>query len=176
MFAEPDEPPPDYNSQGIESIHLISRSNCCFVNMASKRHLDHAIKVCNGLSLRPHDPRCRALVCRVRKKEDDNKTGVGAQRGKGMHQNWVKEQEKMVKLDESTRSQAAGAVASIADSPRSDAPAEKVSAFTSHSASTVNSVSTNSTTSGFLTRHFPKRYFVVKVSSNGMQSVYRKLI
>lgn len=172
LFAEPDQPPPDYNSQGIESIHLISRSNCCFVNMASKRHLEHAIQVSNGVSLRPHDPRCRTLVCRVRKKEDDNKTGVGAQRGKGMHQNWVREQERMGKLtgaaEELSNTSAAGAVGGIADSPAIESAAARASAFTSHSASTTNSVSTSSTTSGFLTRHFPKRYFVVKVSKGAL--------
>lgn len=172
LYADPQQPPPDYNSQGIESIHLISRSNCCFVNMASKRHLDHAIAVSNGVSLRPYDPRCRTLVCRVRKKDDDNKTGVGAQRGKGMHQNWVKEQEKLGNLPGNAQEsvQTAGAAGdgdSIANPSEIAIAAAKASAFTSHSASTTNSVSTSSTTSGFLSRHFPKRYFVVKVNTRG---------
>ena len=82
-----------------------------------------------------------------------------------MHQEWVKEQQKQAKLsEEPAQSSIAGVVAGMADSPRSDVLANQVSAFASHSASTINSISTSSTTSGFLTRHFPKRYFVVKVS------------
>jgi hypothetical protein len=159
----PDLPKPDYNGVGIDSIHLISRSNCCFVNMASKRHLDHAIQVCNGLSLRPADPRCKNLVCRVRKKDDDTKTGVGAQRGKGMHQAWVAEQERLRSETEPAEGDtrvAAGLPASIGDSPKTDKHVQHRA-----SASTTHSASTSSTSSSFLTRHFPKRYFVIKVCS-----------
>lgn len=157
MFADEGQPKPNYNSVGIDSIHLISRSNCCFVNMASKRHLDHAINVSNGLSLRPHDPRCRGLVCRVRKKEDDSKTGVGAQRGRGMHQAWVKEQERLKGISnaEAQHGSPTGNGANAAASR---------SAFASDSASTNHSASTSSTTASFMAKHFPKRYFIVKVS------------
>jgi hypothetical protein len=55
------------------------RSNCSFVNYVTERHLLHAIRVTNGVSLRPHDRRCKALLCRVRAQEDDAKSGVGAQ-------------------------------------------------------------------------------------------------
>lgn len=162
LYTAPDESQPDYDTVGIESVHLISRSNCCFVNMASKRHLDHAIKVSHGLSLRPHDPRCKPLVCRIRKKDDDNKTGVGAQRGKGMHQAWAAEKEKVKGL--------ADAEAEIAAIVTGDAPSAVSIAVGSDgqlghngSASTIHSISTSSTTSSFLTRHFPRRYFILKV-------------
>lgn len=157
-----DQPRPDYSTVGIDSIHLISRSNCCFVNMASKRHLEHAIKVSHGLSLRPHDPRCKPLVCRVRKKEDDTKTGVGAQRGKGMHQAWAAEKEK-----EKTLAQAEldGINGTLGDSASVTSPGVRsdIAPVRNSSVSTNHSVSTSSTTSSFLQRHFPKRYFILKV-------------
>lgn len=156
---EEGRPRPNYNDVGIESIHLISRSNCCFVNMASKRHLDHAIRVCNGLSLRPGDPRCKNLVCRVRKKEDDAKTGVGAQRGKGIHQQWAADQEK--------RRQAEDGAALAGEEPGTDSregDESRPAIRQKSSASTTHSNSTSSTTSSFLTRTFPKRYFILKVS------------
>lgn len=151
---------PDYTTCGVESIHLISRSNCCFVNMASKRHLDHAIVTCNGLSLRPHDARCKPLVCRVRKKDDDTKTGVGAQRGKGFHREWLNEQERIRKaqglppLDTSL-----GDPANTAGTVAPSEPSPGVAWSASHSNST------SSTNSSFLGRHFPKRYFILKVST-----------
>ena len=148
---------PDYDSCGIESIHLISRSNCCFVNMSSKRHLEHAIKVCNGQSLRPSDPRCKTLVCRVRKKEDDNKTGVGAQRGKGMHQAWVAAEQDAQKKD---------SIASVGDSG-AFLLSNKVDNLSRNDMQMgykrSATASTSSTTSSFLARHFPQRYFILKV-------------
>lgn len=158
----PDQPPPDYNTVGIESVHLISRSNCCFVNMASKRHLDHAIKVSHGLSLRPHDPRCKPLVCRVRKKDDDNKTGVGAQRGKGMHQAWAAEKEKDRRLADA-EVEVSNIIAKDAAAPLSPPAESDIHGTRNGSASTVHSASTSSTTSSFLQRHFPRRYFILKV-------------
>ena len=160
LFATDETPKPDYNSCGIDSIHLISRSNCCFVNMSSKRHLEHAIKVCNGLSLRPGDPRCKNLVCRVRKKEDDNKTGVGAQRGKGMHQAWAAEQEQLKREGGTSEDNpgSSGGVETAEDNPRSNV---HISHITSNSV--THSASTSSTTSSFLGRNFPKRYFILKV-------------
>ena len=128
----------DYDQCGIESIHLISRSNCCFVNVVSRRHLEHMIRVCNGLSLRPADPRCKPLLCRVRKADDDTKTGVGAQRGRNMHKEWINDR--------------AGVPSSYLGHPVNKQP---ISAFQSNS--------TSSTTSSFLARHFPRRYFILKV-------------
>lgn len=85
-------PPRDLHSPGIDSIHLIQKSNCAFVNYATDVHLQHAIEVAHGRPLRPHDPRCKDLVCRVRKKGEDVKSGVGAQRVGGMHKDFVREQ------------------------------------------------------------------------------------
>lgn len=133
--------PPDLRIPGVESIHLIARSNCCFVNYASQVHLEQAIKASHGISLRPYDPRNKDLVCRVRKKGDDAKTGVGAQRGRGMHQQWTHDQE----AEEGT-----------IDGDRQIS--HRVSLSTQHS----NSTGTASTSSSFLSSNFAKRYFVLK--------------
>ena len=77
---------------GVSSIFLIARSNCAFVNFSSELHLQAAIRNFNGLPLRPNDPRCPRLVCRVRGREDDLKAGVGGQRGAGIHTRWIKDQ------------------------------------------------------------------------------------
>lgn len=77
------------------------RSNCAFCNYTSEAHLFHAIQVSNGLLLRPGDPRCKPLVCRVRMHEDDVKSGVGAQRGGGLHKAYVLAFGKDVKLGKS---------------------------------------------------------------------------
>jgi hypothetical protein len=77
---------------GPSSIFLISRSSCAFVNLSSADDLDRAVTFFNGRSLRPWDIRCPRLVCRVRKKDDDLRAGVGGQRGMGMHRAWVKGQ------------------------------------------------------------------------------------
>ena len=79
---------------GVSSVFLISRSNCAFVNFVSETHLQAAITHFNGKPLRPDDPRCPRLVCRVRNREDDLKAGVGGQRGAGMHIRWIREQRK----------------------------------------------------------------------------------
>ncbi|RSH90889.1 hypothetical protein EHS25_010065 [Saitozyma podzolica] len=78
--------------RGPSSIFLISRSSCAFVNLSSQADLDRAVAFFNGKSLRPWDPRCPRMVCRVRRKDDDLRAGVGAQRGTGMHRDWVKQQ------------------------------------------------------------------------------------
>src|SRR3954453_12117333 len=62
-------PPSPY--LGIASIFLISRSSCGFVNLKSAGDLQVAIAYFNGRSLRPWDPQCPKLVCRIRKTEDD---------------------------------------------------------------------------------------------------------
>lgn len=163
----------DLNSTGIESIHLISRSNCefrlgnapraaprpvkltyryktgAFVNYASDIHLQHSIAVSNGLPLRPHDPRCKDLVCRVRKRDEDAKSGVGAQRIGGMHKDFVREKERERREGGAEGEQSEG---------REGAPQRYSTGSTSHS------ISTTSTTSSFLAKHFERRFFVLKVS------------
>lgn len=64
-------------------------SQCAFVNLSSEAHLQHTITQSHGILLRPDDPKCKPLVCRVRRVEDDAKSGVGAQRGGGLHKAWV---------------------------------------------------------------------------------------
>ncbi|ORY73582.1 YT521-B-like domain-domain-containing protein [Leucosporidium creatinivorum] len=144
----------DLNSTGIESIHLISRSNCAFVNYASDIHLQHSIAVSNGLPLRPHDPRCKDLVCRVRKRDEDAKSGVGAQRIGGMHKDFVREKE---------RERREGEKAEGAEGEEGkERPPQRYS-----TGSTSHSISTTSTTSSFLAKHFEKRYFILKSHDEG---------
>jgi hypothetical protein len=75
----------------VASIFLISRSSCAFVNLYTQEELLLAITWFNGKSLRPQDPRCPKMVCRVRKMDDDLKAGVGGQRGAGIHTKYVQE-------------------------------------------------------------------------------------
>ena len=77
---------------GVLSIFIISRSNCAFINYASEAHLQRALDFFHGKSLRPADPRCPKLVCRVRKKEDEAQAGVAGQRGRGVHVSWLNQQ------------------------------------------------------------------------------------
>ena len=77
---------------GVSSVFLITRSNCAFVNFNTEEHLECAVAHFNGKPLRAKDPRCPRLVCRVRRRDDDLKAGVGGQRGIGLHMRWVAEQ------------------------------------------------------------------------------------
>lgn len=138
------------SSAGVESVHLISRSNCAFVNYHSDAHLQHAITVSNGKSLRPLDPRCKPLVCRVRKVEDNVKSGVGAQRIGGMHRSWIRN---ITPASTHTRQP-------LAPPEAHSNRASSTSTF--HSNGTTSA--TASTSSSFLTQHFPRRYFILKVS------------
>ncbi|KAI0087749.1 YT521-B-like domain-containing protein [Irpex rosettiformis] len=95
---------------GVQSIFLISRSQCAFVNYMSEQHLHAAILRFNGRPLRPHDVRCPRLVCRVRAREDDLKAGVGGQRGAGVHTKWIKEQRAKAKATRAAGSPDASSV------------------------------------------------------------------
>lgn len=79
------------NWLGVASIFLISRSNCAFVNLKNENDLRTAIAYFNGKTLRPWDPRCQPFLCRVRKADDDLKSGVGGQRGAGLHIKYIKD-------------------------------------------------------------------------------------
>lgn len=153
------------DSTGVESIHLITRSNCAspscfsrgdgvlmrevmggtgaFVNYVSNLHLHHAIAVTNGTSLRSDDPRCKPLVCRVRKHEDDAKSGVGAQRMGGMHRAFVREQQ--VRMAERQRE-----IARLETEEAEGVKGRRMSAGAS-------SIGSTSTTSTFLAKHFERR-------------------
>ncbi|KAG6919233.1 hypothetical protein DXG01_008029 [Tephrocybe rancida] len=156
------------NESGVLSIFLISRSSCGFVNYDSEPHLHGAIERFNGQSLRPDDAQCPKLLCRIRKRDDDLKAGVGGQRGIGMHLQWVKEQK--------ARAVEAGEDVSPTDVSASDElPTEVLPDISSISISSDNdprhrrprqstgsSASYTSTNSSFLSRYFPQRYFILK--------------
>ncbi|KAG6900771.1 hypothetical protein C0993_002195 [Termitomyces sp. T159_Od127] len=136
---------------GVVSIFLISRTSCAFVNYDAEDQLNAAIKHFNGHPLRPGDPRCPKLVCRIRRTEDDLKAGVGWQRGMGMHVRWIKEQ-------------GAKDAAFLDVLP-------KISI--SRSDDIASTVSTPSTNSSLLARFFPQRYFILKSLSQVISNFYR---
>ncbi|GMK53986.1 hypothetical protein CspeluHIS016_0105720 [Cutaneotrichosporon spelunceum] len=133
--------------RGPSSIFLISRSSCAFVNFSSQADLARAVPFFHGLSLRPWDPRCPRMVCRVRHKDDDLRAGVGAQRGVGMHRAWV-EQQKQANNKLSPKAQNL----ELPDHSHSQ----------SSSSNHQSSASLASTNSSFLVHHFPKRFFILK--------------
>ncbi|TXT15982.1 hypothetical protein VHUM_00485 [Vanrija humicola] len=138
--------------RGPSSIFLISRSSCAFVNFSSQADLDRAVPFFNGLSLRPWDPRCPRMVCRVRRKDDDLRAGVGAQRGVGMHRSWIEQH----RLSDRQAQMAVSPKNSLLEPPDGD--------HSNHDSSSAHksSASFASTNSSFLAHHFPKRYFILK--------------
>lgn len=160
-------------NEGVTSIFLIQRSNCAFVNYATEAHLRDAISRYNGQQMRPGDPRCPKLVCRVRGKEDDLRAGVGGQRGMGMHTRWIKgqkekEKDKGKEKDESEDEPPATPSDSGEPSPHTatfssdDSSRRHASPGRSPPHHSSSSGSYASTTSSFLQKHFPKRYFILK--------------
>ncbi|KAF8214440.1 YT521-B-like domain-containing protein [Mycena galopus ATCC 62051] len=129
------------NRNGVLSIFLISRSSCAFAHYETEAHLQVAIARFNGVPLRA-DPRCARLVCRVGRKDDDLRAGVGGQRGSGMHTNWIKAKQGAGHGQD--QDSASSASASDPGTPSSDSG--------SHA----------STNSGLLQQHFPQRYFILK--------------
>jgi YT521-B-like domain len=97
-----DSPDPTIPAHGVLSIFIITRSSCAFINYATPRHLERALVFFQGQSLRPEDPRCPKLVCRVRKKDDEAQAGVAGQRGRGIHVAWLKEHERKAKEESQT--------------------------------------------------------------------------
>ncbi|KAE8214377.1 hypothetical protein CF327_g2208 [Tilletia walkeri] len=111
---------PDQSSHGVISVFPISRSNCAFVNYATEEHLARAVTYFSGRPVRPQDKRCLPMICRVRKKDDEERAGVAGQRGRGMHVEWVKEHERkrreavaMAKMSENAANQAVEAAMSV---------------------------------------------------------------
>ncbi|KAJ3880137.1 YT521-B-like domain-containing protein [Lentinula edodes] len=155
------------SSSGVISIFLISRSSCAFVNYENEAKLHAAIAKFNGVPLRSHDPRCPRLVCRVRKVDDDLKAGVGGQRGVGMHAKWLRDQREMAKgkkkatdlSDHSDLDDSNSSIAALSASVSSDDDTRPPFVKGTHSNSSGSYASTNSS---LLTRHFPKRYFILK--------------
>jgi hypothetical protein len=122
------------------------------------------------------------MVCRVRRKDDDLRAGVGAQRGTGMHRDWVKQQvppsvpqapltlplpPPSVSLEPvQTPSTAASSVppspAILEHPPDGDGRRREsiVDGELDNKHKSTNSYA--STNSSFLARHFPKRIFILK--------------
>jgi hypothetical protein len=158
---------------GVVSIFLISRSSCAFVNFDSESHLNNAIERFNGQALRPNDPRCPRFVCRVRRKDDDLKAGVGAQRGAGMHTRWLKEQKggnrathrtsmsDLLVMSPSASGQELAPVSQSSGDNGSSRPSSKAVQVESSSSGSASG-SYASSTSSILRHHFPKRYFILK--------------
>ncbi|KAG9014917.1 hypothetical protein FRB90_005107 [Tulasnella sp. 427] len=93
-----DAPPLDGPADGgVSSVFVIKSSNCAFVNFDTEEALKRAMRVFNGVPLRPYDSECPPLVCRIRRKDDDLRTGVAAQRGWGLHTNWIRLQAEAMK-------------------------------------------------------------------------------
>ncbi|KAG8905298.1 hypothetical protein FRB99_000271 [Tulasnella sp. 403] len=95
--ATPTTEVPVVGEGGVASVFLIRSSNCAFVNFDTEDALKRAMRVFNGVPLRPYDPSCQPLVCRIRRKDDDLRTGVAAQRGWGLHTNWIRMQAEAMK-------------------------------------------------------------------------------
>ena len=156
---------------GLVSLFLISRSNCAFVNYHSQEQLNHAINQFNGHQLRPDDPRCPRLVCRARRRDDDLRAGVGAQRGVGMHTRHIKGPSNKNELSSDALTLTRGRRSRTARSmqapllplprdggtPKLDTLEGTSPKFPTHSPSSYAS-----TTSSFLIRNFPKRFFILK--------------
>ncbi|KAJ7256853.1 YT521-B-like domain-containing protein [Mycena haematopus] len=162
---------------GVGSIFLISRSSCAFVNYDTEADLHAAIARFNGVPLRA-DPRCPRLVCRVRRKDDDLRAGVGGQRGSGMHMRWVKAKQKAGLSADDSGSSMASASEPGTPSSGSHSLETGVSALSlgsgdedgapsrppprPHVAGSNSSGSHASTNSSLLRQHFPQRYFILK--------------
>ena len=161
--------------------------------------LDRAVIYFNGRQLRSWDPRCPRMVCRVRRKDDDLRSGVGAQRGTGMHREWVKQKQP---LPDERGSEAVGNVIGVEapdiipdgipdgipdvlgdKSPSSSDPKDPTSPISPPAASSgesdnrhQSSASYASTNSSFLARNFPLRAFLLKslttVSSSFQDVLY----
>ncbi|KAJ7100506.1 YT521-B-like domain-containing protein [Mycena epipterygia] len=168
---------------GVRSIFLISRSSCAFVNYETEAYLQAAIARFDGVPMRA-DPRGARLTCRVRRKDDDMRAGVGGQRGMGMHARWVKanvEKDKSARDDaEDTSASDAGTMSRSSDPTRSlaasmsglslDPSAGDARAHSdplpprphAEGSNSNSSGSFASTTSSLLQRHFPQRFFILK--------------
>ncbi|ESK86932.1 yt521-b-like splicing protein [Moniliophthora roreri MCA 2997] len=150
-------------SSGVLSIFLISRSSCAFVNYEGEAYLQDAITRFNGMPLRSQDPRCPRLVCRVRKKDDDLKAGVGGQRGVGMHTKWIKDQRGKWQGPASEPSDAEDSSSSLATPKSVSSDDERIRPLVPRSGRHSNSSgSYASTTSSVFAKYFPKRFFILK--------------
>lgn len=172
----PVAPPPPASppiETGIVSIFLILQSHCAFVNYDSDSHLQRALAYFNGRPLRIGGVK---LVCRVRRKAEEIKSGVGGQRGLGLHKKWV-EQHVM-----NTNLQLSGGSSSRASrSAHYQDALERYASHLSHpppSAAPKDNAATSpstSTTSTLLATYFPVRYFVLKAMTKVSNSFLTSL-
>lgn len=164
----------EIEGHGVLSIFIISRSNCAFVNYASPAHLDRAVKYFHGKQVRPHDPRCPKLVCRVRKKDDEAQAGVAGQRGRGIHVAWLKQQRELERAQKQSGTvQASGGVAALDDAsqhsseplspPRKDST-QAAAGFTSAGSYSSSGSASYTSTNSSLFQHpaFRHRFFILK--------------
>ena len=158
---------------GIESIFLILQSHCAFVNYNSEGHLQRALAYFNG---RPFRPGGVKLVCRIRRKAEEIKSGVGGQRGLGLHKKWVEQHvlNNAVNIpshphdqDDSNSNDTMNTSSLAAE--RSTHYQDALERYASHLVRPPSTLSedgasspSNSTTSSLLTQYFPVRYFVLK--------------
>ena len=154
--AEPSDLPCD-NKAGIVSIFIIARSSCAFVNYRTQEQLERACEYFQGKPLR-QQASCAKLVCRPRKQEDADYAGVAAQRGKGIHVAWYREQKKTER--ERLAPTAGGTLRQV--DPEEGGPEEPPAA--SHSS--CDSRSFSSTNSSLLQQPaFRHRFFILKSRS-----------
>ncbi|KAJ1038807.1 hypothetical protein NDA11_007474 [Ustilago hordei] len=164
---------PDVEGHGVLSIFLISRSNCAFINYASPAHLDRAVKFFHGKQVRPHDPRCPKLVCRVRKKDDEAQAGVAGQRGRGIHVNWLKQQREQertelatgeARLNDSMSPSSSTRVSTEPMSPSRKETAQVTSGLAMAGSYSSSGSASYTSTNSSLFRHpaFRHRYFILK--------------
>jgi hypothetical protein len=137
----------DIVADGVTSVHVIPRSNCAFVNFTNGESLQRALEACDGQRLRPLEQTGKPLVCRIRTLADSARTGVGAQAGSGMHRNWVRKQRLEAGGQGAVRTGLKGSSSSSPETPGS---------------------TSSSTNSYFLVKHFPTRFFILKVRARHM--------
>ena len=158
--------PPDSSEEvgeenaGVSSVFLIARSNCAFVNFLTEAHLNAAIARFSGQKIRPDDPKCPNLVCRVRKKTDDLRAGVGGQRGVGLHTKWIERKQKGKMGGKSPVDDVTQGTSNL--SLTSDEESGGGGDGNCSLEQSSGSGSFASTTSSILAQHFPKRYFILK--------------
>ena len=166
----PSEEAPEENA-GVSSVFLIARSNCAFVNFDTETHLNAAIVRFSGQKIRPDDPKCPNLVCRVRKKTDDLRAGVGGQRGVGLHVKWVQERKQKRMGRRSPVDDVTQATSSVSLASDEDIGGGGDGNRSFEHSSGSGSGSFASTTSSILEQHFPKRYFILK-SLTQVRNIY----
>lgn len=140
--------------RAVSSVFMMPQSHCAFVNYHTEIDLARAVAHYHGRVIRPGGMK---LVCRVRNREDEMHSGVGVQRGRGVHRKWVQkhfEKELAVEPDTYIYDHA------IIDGPWQ--PEHERSRSRESTADDSDSMSSGSTTSSLLACHFPKRYFVIK--------------